>query len=70
MMEKEIMEGSKNGRLWSKRRDSNPRPRDPKSRALSAALRLDVECQTGLEPATACLEGRGSTIELLAQVFV
>lgn len=30
MMEKEIMEGSKNGRQWSKRRDSNPRPRDPK----------------------------------------
>ena len=42
MMEKEIMEGSKNGRLWSKRRDSNPRPRDPKSRALSTALHPDI----------------------------
>lgn len=70
MMGRKKWERKITGRLWSKQRDLNPRPRDPKSRALPTALRLDVECQTGLEPATACLEGRGSTIELLAQVFV
>jgi hypothetical protein len=53
-------------KLWSWRRELNPRPSDYKSDALPTELRqrLEMERGTGIEPATNSVEGCDSTVEL------
>ena len=65
---------------WCAVTGSNHEPPDYKSGALPIELiahkwsmtpvlyKVKMECQMGFEPTTTCLEGRNSTVELLAHL--